>query len=30
MDNLRITVPEVLFNPGDAGIDSAGIAEALS
>ena len=30
MANDRFTVPEVLFNPSDIGINQAGIAEAIT
>ena len=29
LSNLSISVPELLFNPSDAGLSSAGIAEAI-
>lgn len=29
MNNERFTVPEILFNPSDIGMDQAGISEAI-
>lgn len=29
MNNERFTVPEILFNPSDIGMDQAGIPEAI-